>query len=152
MLPNLTGAKYFITIDCMSSFFVLRLTYNLLLLTAFCTIYGRYRYERMPIGASPSSDIYQVTWDHNFTPEEYPFMCNITDDIVIVGYNNDGSDHDRNVLQVLKTSHHEGMKFNPEKCMLLSKAIPFFGMIPSREAMLPDTKMNEALASYHSQA
>ena len=57
MLPKLAGAKHFTIIDCMSSFFMLRLTYNSSLLTAFGNIYWRYRYERMPMGASPSSGI-----------------------------------------------------------------------------------------------
>ena len=56
------------------------------------------------MGAIPSSDILQVTLDHIFIPEEYPFMYNIADDIVIVSYGDGGSDHDRNIWQVLKTS------------------------------------------------
>ena len=84
MLPGLSGAKHFTSLHGTSSFFMLRLTDNSLLLTTFGTIYGRYRYEGMPMGASPSSDILQVLLDCIFTPEKYPFMCNIADDIVIV--------------------------------------------------------------------
>ena len=73
-------------------------------------------------------------------------MCNITDDIVIVGIEIDGYDHDRNVQQVLKTAHHEGMKFNPDKCVFHSKAIPFLGMIHNMEGMLLDPKKTTALA------
>ena len=43
-------------------------------------------YDRMPMGASPSSDILQVMLDHILSPEDHPFMCNIPDDIVIVSY------------------------------------------------------------------
>ena len=111
---------------------MLRLTYSSLWLTAFGNIYGRYRYEKMPMGASHSSDILQVALHHIFTPEEYPFMCYIADDIVIVGNDNNGSDHDRNIQQVLKTGHQGSVKFNPEKCMLCSDFFPFFGMILSR--------------------
>ena len=146
MLLRLSGVKHFTIIDCTSSFNMLRLTYTSSLLTAFGIIYGRYRYERMPIGASPSSDILHMTLDHISTLEEYPFMCNIADDIVTVGYDNNGSDHDRNVWQVLKTAHCEGMKFNLDKCMVCSEAIPFFGMSVSKEQMLPDPKKTKALA------
>ena len=95
------------------------------------------------MGASPSCDILQVILDHIFTPEEYPFVCTITDDTVIVGYDDDGSNHDRFVWQVLKTAWHEDMKFNPDKCMFCSEAIQFFGMILSGEGMLPDPKKTE---------
>ena len=67
---------------------MLKLTYNSLLLIAFGTIMGGTDMERMSMGVCPLFDILQVALDHIFTPEEYPFMCNITDDIVIVGYNN----------------------------------------------------------------
>ena len=111
VLLRLTGVKHFVIIDCSSFFFILRLTFNSLLLTAFGTIYGMYRYKRMCIRASPSSDILKVTFNCILTSEEYPFMCSITDNIVIFGYAENRSDHDRNVWQVLKTAHHEGMKF-----------------------------------------
>ena len=71
-------------------------------------------------------------------------MCSTTDDVV-VSYDDDGSDHDRNVWQVLKTACHECMKFNPDKCMFCCKAIPFFRMILSREGMLPDPRKSENL-------
>ena len=132
MLLTLTGVKHITIIDCTSPFLMLKLTYNSSLLTAFRTIYGRYRYERMPMGARPSSDIFQMTFDHIFTPEEYPFLCNIADDIIIVSYDEGSSDHDRNVC--------EGVKFNPDKYLFCSESIPFFGMNLSKEGMIPDPK------------
>ena len=146
MLPRLAGTKHFTIINCTNSLFMVSLTYNSSLLTAFDTIYGRYRYDRMPMGASPSSDILQVMLDHILSPEDNPFMCNIPDDIVIVSYDCDGSDHDRNVQQVFKTADGEGMEFNLDKCMFCSEFISFFGMILSREGMFPDPKKTEALS------
>ena len=66
------------------------------------------------------SEILQVTLDHIFIPEEYPFMCNIDDNIAIVSYDENGSDHDRNIWQVFNTVYHEGMRFNLEKYVFCS--------------------------------
>ena len=49
------------------------------------------------MGTSPSSDILQVTSDQIFTVEKFPFVFNIAGDIVVVRYNEDGSDHGANL-------------------------------------------------------
>ena len=60
VLHNLNGAKFFLVVDSTSSFYNHKLDEESSKLTTFGTPFERYRYLRMPMGASLSSDIYQV--------------------------------------------------------------------------------------------
>ena len=52
------------------------------------------------MGASLSSDIYQYKLDGHL--EEIDHCVVIADDIIIFGFDNDGTDHDRTVRKVMK--------------------------------------------------
>ena len=82
-------------------------------LTSFATMFGRYRYIRVPMGASLSSNCFQYKMDQIFGPiEQY---CGITDDLIIYGYTLE--DHDRVLFTVIDTAKQVGLKFNPDKCI-----------------------------------
>ena len=81
ILPKLAGAKKFSIVDSTKSFFNLSLTREASLLTTFGTMYGRYCYLRVPMGASLSSDVYQFKIDKIF--EDISQCVGIADDIVI---------------------------------------------------------------------
>ena len=57
------GLKFFSVVDSTSSFFNHKLDNDSSKLTTFGTPFGRYRYLRMPMGASLSSDVYQYKVD-----------------------------------------------------------------------------------------
>ena len=80
-------------------------------LTTFATMIGRYRYVRVSMGASLSSDCFQHKMDQIFGPIEQ--CCGITHDLVIYGYTLE--DHDIVLFTVLDTAKQVGLKFNPDK-------------------------------------
>ena len=129
ILPKLSGAKKFSIVDSTRSFFNLGLTERALLLTTFDTMYGRYCYLRVPMGASLSSDIYQYKVDKIF--KDIPQCIGIADDIVIFGYN----DHDATLYSVLDRAHGVGMRFNPDKCAFKQDNISFYGVTLSSEGV-----------------
>ena len=88
ILHNLNGAKYFSMVDSTSSFFIHKLDEESSKLTNVWNTIGRYRYLRMPMGASLSSDVYQYKVD-NFILKTYQ-MYGIADDIIMYGYKSDG--------------------------------------------------------------
>ena len=61
--------------------------------------FGRYRYLRMPMGASLSGDVYQYKVDDHL--EHIENCVPITDDIITFGFNSDGMDHDATVRQIM---------------------------------------------------
>ena len=114
ILHRLNGAKYFTVVDSTSSFFNHKLDEESSKLTTFGTPFGRYRYLRMPMGASLSSDVYQNKVDGHL--EHIENCVTITDDIIAFGFNPDGSDHDATVRQIMNKAKQVGMRFNPAKC------------------------------------
>ena len=117
--PKLSGAKKFSIVDSTKSFFNLGLIERVSLLTTFGTMYGRYCYLRVPMGASLSSDVYQYKVDEIF--EDISQCIGIADDIIIFGYN----DHDATLYSVLNRANDVDMRFNLNKCAFKQDSISF---------------------------
>ena len=81
----------------------------------------------MPMGASLSSDVYQYKVDGHL--EHIENCVAIMDDIIIFGFNPDGTDHDATVRQVMNKAKEVGMRFNPTKCQFKRTELNFFGMV-----------------------
>ena len=64
---------------------------------------------RMPIGASFSSDIYQYKVDSHL--EMINQCVAITDDIIIYGYDANGTDHDKTVRDIMEKRSRGGYAF-----------------------------------------
>jgi hypothetical protein len=89
----------------------------------------------MPFGLSPSGDMFQKKIDDMFRHEKHAF--GIADDILIVGFKEDGSDHDAAVRRVLKICKKENLRLNPKKCHFRCSMMPFFGELLSRHGVKP---------------
>ena len=95
------------------------------------------------MGASLSSDVYQYKVDGHL--EGIPNCTAIADDIIMYGYKDDGCDHDDTVLKVMELAKKVGMRFNPNKCQFKQKRVKFFGLILTREGIIPDPSKIETL-------
>ena len=130
-------------IDSTSSFFNHKLDQESSKLTTFGMPFGRYRYLRMPMGASLSSDVYQYKVDGHL--EHIRNCVVIADDIIAFGFNSDGTDHDATVRQIINKAKQVGMRFNPAKCQFKHNEVNFFGMTLNRQGVVPDAAKIEAL-------
>ena len=81
LLPKLFGVKIFSIMDVCSSFFMMTLSKESSYLTTFATMFGRYQYVRVPMGASLSSDCFWYKMDQIF--RTIADCCEIVDDSVI---------------------------------------------------------------------
>ena len=88
------------------------------------------------MGASLSSNIYQYRVDGHL--EGIDHCVAITDDIIIYGYDTDGTDHDKTVRDVMRKAQEVGMCFNPTKCQFRKTEVKFFGMMLNRQGVVPD--------------
>ena len=130
ILHRLNGAKFFTVVNSTSSFFNHKLDEESSKLTTFGTPFGRYRYLRMPMGASLSSDEYQYKVDGHL--EHIENCVAIADDIIAFGFNPDGTDHDATVRQIMNKAKQVAMRFNLAKCQFKCEEVKFFGMILNR--------------------
>ena len=55
-----------------------------------------------------------------------PSIFGIADDILVMGYNEDGSDHDAAVHNVLQWCEEVNLKLNKEKCNIRCTSTPSF--------------------------
>ena len=71
-------------------------------LTTFNTELGRFWYTVMPFGATVAGDVFQSKLDECFGKLKQIII--ITDDIIVVGYRPDHSDHEQAFTSLLQTA------------------------------------------------
>ena len=98
---------------CFDGTFSLHLS-QIVTLPSACQMHGigRYIYKLLPFGAAPSGDMFQRKIDEIF--KDMPNVFGIADDILVVGYEADGRDHDETVQRVLQ--RYRQVNLNKDKC------------------------------------
>ena len=66
---------------------------------------------------------------------DMPSVFGIADDILVIGYDKDGTDHDEAVYKVLRWCQDVNLKLNKDKCHFRCMSIPFFSEVVSREGV-----------------
>ena len=115
----------------------------------FNTPYGRHRFTRVPFGLNCAQDVFQKKVDETFS--DIPGVTGISDDIIVVGYKSDGSDHDANLTAVLERARTTGLCFNNKKMLVRFKRIPFFGNSIGADGIEPDPEKVTAICNMTAQ-
>ncbi|XP_053400458.1 uncharacterized protein K02A2.6-like [Mercenaria mercenaria] len=134
ILPQLNGATFFTKLDARSGYWAMHLTEKSSMLTTFNTIFGRYRYLRLPMGISSAMDLFQKKIDEIF--EGLPGVAAIVDDILVYGKTRE--EHDANLRAVLQRSLEQGIRLNPDKLEVGQSQISYFGHVISKQGLSPD--------------
>ena len=100
ILPKLNNVQYMSIIDASSGYHNLKLDKQSSYLTTFSCPFGRYRYKWLPFGAVPAGDMFQWKIDEIFN--DMPNVFGIADNILVIGYDKDGADHDEAVYNMLR--------------------------------------------------
>ena len=98
----------------------------------------------VPKGASLSSNVYQYKMNGHL--EDIQNCVAIADDIIIYGFDKDRVDHDKMVRKVMDKAKAVGMRFNPTKCQFRKTEVKFFGLMLTRQGVVPDPAKIEALS------
>ena len=130
-------------IDASSGYHNLKLDKQSSYLTTFSCPFGRYQYKQLPFGAVLAGNMFQQKIDEIFN--DMPNVFGIADNILVIGYDKDGADHDEAVYDVLRQCQDVNLKLNKEKCHFRCTSIPFFGKVVSREGVQPDLQKIKAL-------
>ena len=141
IIPKLSGATVFSTVDVKCGYWNVELDEESSYLTTFNSPFGRYRFLRMPFGLKMSQDIFQARIDQTF--EGCPGVTGIADDIVVYGKSE--QDHDKNMHGMMARCVSAGIKLNPDKCQIKEDKIQFYGVICSNKGIQPDPKKISAL-------
>ena len=108
------------------------------LLTTFNTLWGKYRWLRMPFGLKVSGDVFQGRLDRVLR-----LVPGIADDIVIHGATE--NTNDGTVLILCKTARLSNLSLNSEKMQFKSTDCKFFGHRLTPDGIKVDPKKIEAI-------
>ena len=88
-----------------------------------------------------SQDVFQMHMDQ--LTDRLPGIITIQDDICVYGKTQE--QHDKDLLQLMKTAAKQGLVFNSNKCHISQPRITFYGTIFSAQGIKPDPMKIQAL-------
>ena len=110
-------------------------------LLTFGTIYGRYKFLRMPFGIHSASEIFQR--EVGKIVEGLDGVSHLQDDIII--HAETKKVHDERVMVVMERIRDSGMKLNKSKCSFGVSEVSFLGHLISESGIKVDPKKVEAI-------
>ena len=140
VVSSIPGAKIFSILDAKSAFWHIKLDKQSSYYTTFNSIYGRYRYLRMPYGITSGSEVYQRAIE--MLTENTPCKV-IVDDILV--YGTDMADHDRNMKIVLDRLREICLRLNVNKCKFRITEVKYVGNVFTSKGLLPDPEKVTAI-------
>ena len=147
ILPELSKAKVFSSVDLRSGYWHCVLDHESSLLTTFSTPFGRYRWRRLPFGLSVSSEIFQKRV--NQALEGLSGVLDIADDILVYGVGNNEqeatADHNRNLEALLQRCRERNIALNRDKLRLKRKEVPFMGHVLTSNGVKIDPEKAKAV-------
>ena len=146
---KLAGATAITVVDCSKGYWHEELTEELSLLTTFNCSLGRYRFTRMPFGISVAGDVFQRKLDECIGDIRNVYC--IADDIMVVGYETDHSDHDKALTNLFQRAEKCNLKFNLGKIQYKRPEVSFFGKTYTTTGRRPDPGKVEAIKLWSSQ-
>lgn len=131
---NLLGAKYFSTLDAKQGFWQVKLHPSSTDLCTFNTVYGRYKFLRMPYGISSASEIFHKRLYSHFDDIEGVVL--FVDDLLVYGHTKEI--HDQRLRAVLRRCQDINIKLNRQKCKIGLTEIRYLGHKISGNGIRPD--------------
>ena len=140
ILPKLSKAKVFTTLDTKDGFYQIGLDEESSKKTTFWTPFGRYRYLRMPFGISVAPEEFKCKLQEKLTGLEGVEI--LRDDLLVVGYGDTqeeaDANHDENLRKLLDRAREVKLKLNSKKMNLKKPQVKFMGHVISKDGLKPD--------------
>ena len=102
--------------------------------TTFNSLFGRYRFLRLPFGLNLSQDVFQERMDQIL--EQCPGTISIADDVGVFGRTEE--EHNANPHQLMRAAQKRGLIFNGDKCKIKTSKLHFFGLVFDANGVHPD--------------
>lgn len=144
ILNQLSGAKFFSKLDCRNGYFQIELHPDCKELTTFITPFGRYYYNRMPMGITSAPEVYHKIMTKTLDGMEG--VLTLLDDSVVYGRTEE--EHDERLRKVLDRLSEKGIVLNKEKCEIGKTRIKFLGHVISDKGIEIDKDKISALVKF----
>lgn len=142
-LSQLSGARYFTTLDLLSGYHQVALEKSSREKTAFSDGQGLYQFRVMPQGACGSPATFQNLMNVVLKGVSSKRALAYLDDILVVGAT--FCEHLANIEEVLKRLRVHGLKLSVEKCNLFREEVLYLGHTLSNRGIKPARHNVEAL-------
>jgi AcrR family transcriptional regulator len=136
LLDNLSGARYFSSLDLTSGYHQLRLPASDIPKTAFNTHFGKFEWRVLPMGLSKAPAVFQSVMNRLFSKYLNKNVLIYLDDILI--FSKTEEEHYAHLSQVLAFLRQCGLKAKMSKCDFFKAELKFMGHIVSSSGMKPD--------------
>ena len=147
IVPRLSKAKVFSTVDAKDGFLQVVLDEPLSYLTTFWTPYGRYRWLRMPFGIKSAPEEFQRWIDECL--EGLENIQAIHDDVIIFGTGDSEEEalasHDKALRALLDRCWECGLKLNKKKIKFKQDSVAYMGHIFGKQGLSPDSVKVQAV-------
>ena len=110
-------------------------------LITFITLFGRYKFNRLPFGVTPAPEHFQRRMNEILVNTEGA-VC-LIDDVLV--YGSTQSEHDQRLLKVLKKLSEAGLTLNKEKCVFNATSIKFLGQLVDSTGVKADPDKIQAI-------
>ena len=142
MLLKLEGFQYASSIDLNMGYYHIQLTPEASRLCTIILPWGKYVYERLPMGITSSVDIFQEKMNELFFGFE--FVRVYLDDLLVLT-SSTWEDHLNKLERVLRKVQKAGLQANASKCYFGRTEIEYLGFKVSREGIRPITSKVDAM-------
>ncbi|GBN87376.1 Retrovirus-related Pol polyprotein from transposon 17.6 [Araneus ventricosus] len=138
IIDNLSGSKFFSTLDLTSGFHQMVMHSDHTKYTAIATEFGLFEYKRLPFGLRNASASFQRLMNLVLAGlNEFQISCYI-DDLVIAAENFD--EHLAKLEMVFQRLQKANLKVKPSKCSFLKDQITYLGHTVREGQVYPDKK------------
>ena len=122
ILPQL-HKSFFSVVDSKKGYWHIELDEESSLLCTFITLFGRFKFNRLPFGIKVSQDVFQRKLDKAYQCIDK--VCGIADDIITAGETL--QEHDTAMVRMLEASRKNNISLNSEKLQFKQQKVNFYG-------------------------
>ncbi|OBZ81557.1 Transposon Tf2-9 polyprotein, partial [Choanephora cucurbitarum] len=134
-LEQLSGKKYFSSLDLKSGYHQIRINERDIPLTAFNTRYGQFAWNVLPMGLCNAPPVFQTMMNKVLADCIDKFALVYLDDILI--FSDNWEDHKKHVRHVIELLKKEKLVANLKKCEFGKRELTFVGYRISAEGISP---------------
>lgn len=138
---KLQGQNYFTVLDFKEGFYQVELNEESSKLCAFGTIFGVYKFNRLPFGLNCAPEFFQKLNNKNFGDIQGCLVY--FDDLLI--YGDCPESHDRALNNVIQRARQLNVKFNSAKIQYRVNEVKYLGNKFNNEGMQPDEEKIQAI-------
>jgi len=142
LLLKLEGFKYATSLDLNMGYYHIKLCPFSRKLCTIVLPWGKYEYQKLPMGLCNSPDIFQEKMNDLFAGLDY--VRAYIDDLLIIS-NGTLEDHLQKISKALKILQKAGFKINAEKSLFAKGELDYLGFKITREGIMPLPDKVEAI-------